>query len=118
MIFPYEIAFFNELTGGPQNGYRYLIDSNLDWGQGYKALRYYLLEQDEVSPRLVYQYTYIPPNTMESMQNLSPLKGGFLRSSPHFTPPLDDTSSVSPLCSEGGRGTMFTSGSVKLSLRQ
>ncbi|WP_347242880.1 hypothetical protein, partial [Thermogutta sp.] len=60
-IFPYEIAFFNELVGGPQNGYHYLIDSNLDWGQGYKALRRYLLEHSGPVPKLVYQYTYIPP---------------------------------------------------------
>lgn len=59
-IFPYEIAFFNELVGDPRNGYRYLIDSNLDWGQGYKALRRYLSKSGP-TPRLVYQYTYILP---------------------------------------------------------
>jgi hypothetical protein len=32
-IYPYEIAYFNELFGGPEGGYRYLADSNLDWGQ-------------------------------------------------------------------------------------
>lgn len=32
-IFPSEIAYFNELVGGPSQGYRYLTDSNLDWGQ-------------------------------------------------------------------------------------
>jgi len=30
---PHFIAYFNELAGGPENGYRYLGDSNLDWGQ-------------------------------------------------------------------------------------
>jgi 4-amino-4-deoxy-L-arabinose transferase-like glycosyltransferase len=49
-IFPYHLAYFNELVGGPSNGYRYLVDSNLDWGQGLKHLRRYLNEQsiDEV----------------------------------------------------------------------
>jgi hypothetical protein len=27
------ISYFNELAGGPANGWRYLADSNLDWGQ-------------------------------------------------------------------------------------
>ncbi|MCB4755642.1 MAG: hypothetical protein LHV69_01175 [Elusimicrobia bacterium] len=35
---PHFIAYFNELISGPQNGYRYLTDSNIDWGQGLKAL--------------------------------------------------------------------------------
>jgi 4-amino-4-deoxy-L-arabinose transferase-like glycosyltransferase len=32
-VFPNEIAYFNELVGGPAGGYRYLADSNVDWGQ-------------------------------------------------------------------------------------
>jgi hypothetical protein len=32
-FYPYEIAYLNELFGGPEGGYRYLADSNLDWGQ-------------------------------------------------------------------------------------
>ncbi len=43
-IFPHHLAYFNELVGGPSNGYRYLVDSNLDWGQGLKHLRRYLTE--------------------------------------------------------------------------
>ncbi|RMF29994.1 MAG: hypothetical protein D6759_12795 [Chloroflexi bacterium] len=33
------MAFFNELAGGPAGGYRYLVDSNLDWGQNLGQLR-------------------------------------------------------------------------------
>jgi hypothetical protein len=32
------LEFFNELAGGPGNGYRHLVDSNLDWGQGLEDL--------------------------------------------------------------------------------
>ncbi|MBI5184654.1 MAG: glycosyltransferase family 39 protein [Nitrospinae bacterium] len=32
-IYPHYLSYFNELIGGPRNGYKYLIDSNLDWGQ-------------------------------------------------------------------------------------
>ncbi len=36
MIYPYYLAYFNEFTGGPENGYKYLLDSNIDWGQALK----------------------------------------------------------------------------------
>jgi 4-amino-4-deoxy-L-arabinose transferase-like glycosyltransferase len=32
-IAPQHLAYFNGLAGGPANGYRRLVDSNLDWGQ-------------------------------------------------------------------------------------
>lgn len=37
-IFPSFLAYFNELAGGPKNGYKYVVDSNLDWGQDLKRL--------------------------------------------------------------------------------
>ena len=41
-VFPHYLAYFNELAGGPSNGYRYLVDSNLDWGQDLKGLKRYM----------------------------------------------------------------------------
>lgn len=41
-ITPYQLAYFNPLIGGPQNGHRHLLDSNLDWGQAARALRRYM----------------------------------------------------------------------------
>ena len=35
---PHFLAYFNELVGGTAQGYRYLGDSNLDWGQDLKEL--------------------------------------------------------------------------------
>ncbi len=43
-IFPHYLAYFNELVGGPENGYKYLVDSNLDWGQDLKGLKRYMDE--------------------------------------------------------------------------
>jgi len=40
--YPHYLAYFNELVGGPKNGYKYLVDSNLDWGQDLKFLKKYL----------------------------------------------------------------------------
>jgi 4-amino-4-deoxy-L-arabinose transferase-like glycosyltransferase len=41
-VAPHYLAYFNELIGGPANGYKYLVDSNLDWGQGLKELKRYM----------------------------------------------------------------------------
>jgi hypothetical protein len=38
-IYPDYLAFFNELAGGPENGHKILVDSNLDWGQDLKGLK-------------------------------------------------------------------------------
>ena len=38
LIYPYYIAYYNEFVGGYQNGYKYLADSNTDWGQDVKRL--------------------------------------------------------------------------------
>lgn len=40
-IYPDYIAYFNEFVGGPKNGYKYLDDSNIEWGQDLKRLAAY-----------------------------------------------------------------------------
>ncbi len=37
-VYPHFLSYFNELAGGPENGYIYTVDSNLDWGQDLKRL--------------------------------------------------------------------------------
>ncbi|KKW01456.1 MAG: hypothetical protein A3A26_01705 [Candidatus Zambryskibacteria bacterium RIFCSPLOWO2_01_FULL_47_14] len=32
-VYPYYLAYFNQFAGGPSGGHRYVVDSNLDWGQ-------------------------------------------------------------------------------------
>ncbi|WP_428936961.1 glycosyltransferase family 39 protein [Fontivita pretiosa] len=43
-VHPDYLAFFNTLVGGPGNGDRYLLDSNLDWGQDQARARRWLAE--------------------------------------------------------------------------
>jgi len=38
-IYPHFLAYFNEIVGGPNQGYIYVVDSNLDWGQDLKRLK-------------------------------------------------------------------------------
>jgi hypothetical protein len=41
-VYPWEISSFNQLAGGAGNGYRYLADSNVDWGQADRVRDQYL----------------------------------------------------------------------------
>ena len=36
---PYYLSYFNQFGGGIQNGYKYVTDSNYDWGQDLKRLK-------------------------------------------------------------------------------
>ncbi len=60
-LFPWHLAYFNLFAGGPDGGYRYLVDSNLDWGQTWKALREYLEEQG-IAEFGLSQYTINDPH--------------------------------------------------------
>lgn len=39
---PHYLAYFNQIVGGPQNGWRHLVDSSLDWGQDLPGLNRWL----------------------------------------------------------------------------
>jgi 4-amino-4-deoxy-L-arabinose transferase-like glycosyltransferase len=57
---PHYLTYFNFLVGGPAGGHRYLVDSNLDWGQSFNALRAYMDEREIEQVWLSY-YTYADP---------------------------------------------------------
>jgi hypothetical protein len=42
LLRPDYLAYFNQIAGGPKNGYKHLVDSSLDWGQELPALRHWL----------------------------------------------------------------------------
>ncbi len=44
-VFPYYLTYYNELAGGPKNGYKYAVDSNYDWGQDLKRLSIWVEQQ-------------------------------------------------------------------------
>ncbi len=45
-IYPHFLAYFNEIVGGPNQGYIYVADSNLDWGQDLKRLKKWVDEKE------------------------------------------------------------------------
>ena len=38
LAYPHFLSYFNQFAGGINNGYRYAVDSNYDWGQDLKRL--------------------------------------------------------------------------------
>jgi hypothetical protein len=42
LIWPDYLSYFNEIIGGPDYGWKYLRDSNIDWGQDLPALAKYM----------------------------------------------------------------------------
>jgi 4-amino-4-deoxy-L-arabinose transferase-like glycosyltransferase len=53
-IAPHYLGYFNGFSGGPATGYRYLADSNVDWGQDLPALRDTLARVDAKRPLVSY----------------------------------------------------------------
>jgi hypothetical protein len=51
---PDYLAYFNWISGGPDNGHKYLLDSNLDWGQDLIALRDYMAREGIAAVDLAY----------------------------------------------------------------
>ena len=46
--YPYYMSYFNQIAGGPSNGYKYVTDSNADWGQDLGRLKIFLDEHPEI----------------------------------------------------------------------
>jgi len=61
LIFPNELSYFNELVGGPDGGYRILVDFTRDWGQAFKQLRTFLQMHPGPEPQVVY-FTAVSPD--------------------------------------------------------
>lgn len=55
-IHPHELTYFHALAGGPRGGRHILADSNLDWGQGLKALVRLQRAHPELADLTVYYF--------------------------------------------------------------
>jgi hypothetical protein len=54
LVYPHTLAFFNVLAGGPAHGSKYLVDSNLDWGQDLKGLKRWMVQNGVARINLAY----------------------------------------------------------------
>jgi len=73
-IYPHYLAYFNEFVGGAKNGYKYLVDSNLDWGQDLKLLKQYLEKNNIKEIYLAYFGTAEPDYYKINYKKLEPFK--------------------------------------------
>ena len=56
--FPHSMSYFNELIGGPKNGPKHLLGSNIDWGQNSYFLQKWYHKHPEARPiKIVYSST-------------------------------------------------------------
>lgn len=53
LIYPHHLTYFNLLAGGPQQGYRHLLGSSLDWGQDLIELSRQLKSQEFQNMRII-----------------------------------------------------------------
>jgi hypothetical protein len=53
-VSPHYTSYFNELSGGSANGYRHLIDSNIDWGQDLPSLKKFMTDHGIGKVQLAY----------------------------------------------------------------
>ena len=47
-VYPHCISYFNEIVGGPRNGPKHLLDSNIDWGQDLFQLEKWCKDHPEI----------------------------------------------------------------------
>jgi hypothetical protein len=59
--FPHYLAYFNPLARTRENAADYLVDSNLDWGQGFIALKEWMDQHATQRPLYISYYTFVDP---------------------------------------------------------
>lgn len=60
-VYPHQLAYFNEAAGGPENGYRHLLGSNVDWGQDLYYLQEWLAARSSArATSIITQVRYDP----------------------------------------------------------
>lgn len=79
-VWPSFLSYFNEIAGGPDNGYKLVVDSNLDWGQDVLRLSKFIEENNIKEIKMDYfsgapaEY-YIKTAKIESYNRELPQKG-------------------------------------------
>ena len=103
-IWPWHLTYFNEAAGGPENGYRLMTDSNVDWNQALKAVRDYV-EQHGTEDVYLSIFTRFVPLRLYDLEEINPL------------PPLPDAPAVLPHRANPTPGTYIISASTLRGLR-
>jgi hypothetical protein len=75
-VYPHSLSYFNELAGGPEGGYRYLSNSNIDWGQDLWYLKSWVEAHPEAQPLRVAYFNVVGPSVVGLDCELPPLGPG------------------------------------------
>ena len=73
-VAPHQLAYFNELVGGPRNGPRYLSDSNIDWGQDLGGLKK-LMDERKIPMIYLSYFGNAPPAALGIRHQYAPAFG-------------------------------------------
>ena len=88
--YPAYMSYFNEIAGGPKNGYRYATDSNADWGQDIKRLKVFLIQHPEIDPIRVNYFGgadvkyYLGDNYIDWWDSKRPIEPGWYAISTNY----------------------------------
>ena len=72
--YPHSLSFFNLSIGGPSQGYRFLIDSNLDWGQDMLFIKKWIYENPDKRPVRILWAADFSPRTVGINASATPLE--------------------------------------------
>ncbi|MDR2705661.1 MAG: glycosyltransferase family 39 protein [Planctomycetaceae bacterium] len=64
LFYPHSMSYFNELAGKPQNRSKYLLGSNIDWGQDFYELKNWCEKHPEKKPRYITVESAISPDKL------------------------------------------------------
>lgn len=85
IFFPSYLSYFNELAGGPKNGYKYVTDSNYDWGQDLKRLSLWVDEYNSCATNKECFLKYNRPDYIISQEPIEKIRVDYFGgSSPEY----------------------------------
>jgi hypothetical protein len=85
MVYPCSLSYFNELIGGPANGHRHLVNSNVDWGQDAIRLKEWMDENPQARPLRLAYFNFVDPRVIGLEYTLlEPGPSGIFRHDPEY----------------------------------
>tara|TARA_R110002167_G_scaffold101723_2_gene264678 strand:+ start:1906 stop:3630 length:1725 start_codon:yes stop_codon:yes gene_type:complete len=72
-VYPHTLSYFNEIVGGPMNGHKHLINSNIDWGQDLLFLKEWIENNPEAKRIHICCYGDISPKDLGIDYELPPI---------------------------------------------
>jgi hypothetical protein len=85
-VAPHFLAYFNQLAGGPANGWRHLVDSSLDWGQDLPSLKTWLTRHGDGEPVFLAYFGTGEPDYYGIKATRMPFLGFFRKPNPWYEP--------------------------------